>query len=182
MTIATSGSNTARRTPGEIAIASWGVFGVLLLLGQALRRLAPYALEPIRAGSLTTPEAALYAGWVAVAAYTEGYSAFQKRWCPRVVARAFHLARHPRRTHVLLAPVFCMALFHASRRARLLAWATTALIVCFILILRRTPQPWRGIVDGGVVVGLGWGVAAILYFFVRGLGGRAMPVSAELPE
>ena len=182
MTGARSAAPAARLSTSEIAIATWGVAGVLLLLGQAIRRLAPYALEPIRAGSLTATGAAIYAAWVAIAAYTEGYRAFQKRWCPRVVARAVYVARHPRPSHVLLAPAFCMAFFHATRRARALAWGTTAMIVCFILILRRTPQPWRGIVDGGVVVGLGWGVAAIVYFFARGLRGDPMPVSAELPE
>jgi hypothetical protein len=54
-------------------------------------------------------------------------------------------------------------------------------IVALVLLVRQLPQPWRGIVDAGVVVGLTWGALAITYFTVRALQGAAMPVPPDVP-
>jgi hypothetical protein len=170
------------RSPLHYLGAIWGVLGVVALLCQAIYRLTPRAIEPIQRGLLDGWETAIYVAWVVFSLYFEGYRAFQLRFSPRVVARALHLIEQPTPLHVALAPAFCMAFFHASRRARILAWATTIMVVFFIVALRGVPQPWRGIVDGGVVLALAWGAAAIVIYFVRGLSGASMPVSAELPE
>jgi hypothetical protein len=172
-------------TPGSwirCFAAAWGVLGVLALLGQAIWRLTPMALEPILDRTLSTSQTALYVGWVGFSLYFEGYRAFQRRFSPRVVARVLHLMREPQPLRVALAPAFCMAFFHASRRTLVVAWATLVMVLGFVLTLRYVPQPWRGIVDGGVVLALAWGAVAILVYFVRGLAGAVMPVSAELPE
>jgi hypothetical protein len=156
--------------------------GVLLLFGQAILRLGARAIEAY-AMPLGPLEIGVAASWLILNAYAEGYSAFQRRFSPRVVARALHLARNPRPLFVLLAPLFCMAFFHATRRARIVAWATTLMVVCLIALLRHVPQPWRGIVDGGVVVALGWGALAIVAFFLRAVwSGREPVASAQLPE
>jgi len=159
----------------------WGTLGVAALLVQAILRLAPLALEPIRERSLTATQAILYVTWAVASLYFEGYRAFQLRFCPRVVARALHLSQHPRPLHVALAPLFCMGFFHANRRTLLLAWGTTAMVVGFIVALRHVPQPWRGIVDGGVVIALAHGVVALLVQLGRALGGARLEASAELP-
>lgn len=151
------------------------------MLGRAAARLSVFAMEPLRAHSLTAVQATIYAAWAVVGLYFEGYRAFQKRFCPRVVARALYLGDHRRPIHVALAPLFCMGFFHANHRTKALAWGTTTIIVCFILVLRHVPQPWRGIVDGGVVPPLAWGAAALLVLFVRGLSGVEIG-SAELPD
>jgi hypothetical protein len=164
-----------------LLIAAWGVFGVVGLFGQALWRLTPIALEPIERG-MSVNEWSVFAAWVLFSAYFEGYRAFQRRFCPRVVVRAFHLGRTRRPLHVALAPAYCMALFSASRRAMSLAWATVIMVMCFIVALRSVPQPWRGIVDGGVVVALAWGVAAMLYYFVRAGAGAPMPAFVDPGE
>lgn len=169
------------RLPGLLA-ATWGVAGVVLLLGQAIYRLTPMALQPIVERQLGMAEAGVYAAWVVFSLYFEGYRAFQQRFSPRVVARALALMREPVPLRIVLAPAFCMALFHATRRGLALAWGTLVMVLCFIMILRHVPQPWRGIVDGGVVLALLWGQLAIVVYFVRGLSGLPMPVSAELPE
>ena len=169
-------------TPGRFLIALWGVAGVLALLGQAVSRLAPRALEPIENGDLTLYQGAIYAAWAVFSAYTEGYRAFQLRFSPRVVARALYLAKNPQPLHVLLAPAYCMCFFHANRRNRIIAWATVAMVTFFIISLRYAPYPWRGIGDGGVVLALIWGAIAIVYYFVRGLSGHAVPSAVELPE
>jgi len=168
-------------SPVGVVVGAWGVLGVALLLGRAALRLAVYAIEPIRSHSLSPFQVGVYATWGAVGLYFEGYRAFQKRFCPRVAARALHLGQHRRPIHVVFAPLFCMGFFHANRRTKALAWGTTMMILCFILVLRHVPQPWRGIVDGGVVPPLVWGAVAVVALYLRGLGGADLG-SPELPE
>ncbi len=153
-------------------IAAWGIFGVCLLLLQAIWRLVPHAVEPVVEG-MQGWQWALYAGWIVVNGWAEGYRGFQKRFSPRVVERAYWLARHPRPLYVALAPVYCMSYLHASRRGKTVAWALLVFIVLAVVAVRLMGQPWRGIVDAGVVVGLVWGLAVILYFWWRAL--RVLP-------
>jgi hypothetical protein len=166
----------------QIAIASWGVLGVAGIVAQAVHRLTPLALEPIAEGMLGPGHWALYIGWCLVNAYAEGYRGFQRSFVPRVVARADHLAKNPRPLHVVLAPVFCMAMFHARKKNLILAWALLLGIVAVVALVRLLPQPWRGIVDAGVVVGLGWGLVALLVQFARALLGGTVPATDSLPE
>jgi hypothetical protein len=166
------------------AIVIWGVGGVIALLAQALVKLTPFALEPLAIGSLSLGQGALYAGWIVTNAYMEGYRGFQKRFTPRVVSRAFHLATRPRPSvgHVVLAPLFVMSLLHASRRGLVTAWGLVLGITAVVAVVRHLPQPWRGIVDGGVVVGLTWGAASLLVHLVAtARAGRAAP-PPDLPS
>jgi hypothetical protein len=56
-------------------------------------------------------------------------------------------------------------------------------VLCLIGLLRHVPQPWRGIVDGGVVIALAWGAAAIVVFFLRAVvTGREPAASPQVPE
>jgi hypothetical protein len=182
---------SSRPGTANVLVAGWGVLGVLALLAQAIYRLTPIALEPLQKGQLNTAQAGLYFGWVLVNGYAEGYRGFQRGFAPRVVARAFHLAGHRApgapadptgALHVALAPAFCMSLFHASRRGLVVAWTVLLAIVVVVTVVRQVPQPWRGIVDAGVVVGLLWGAAAIVVFFVRALAGEVPLVKTNLPE
>lgn len=115
-------------------------------------------------------------------AYAEGYKGFHLGFAPRVVVRARYLAANPRPLHVLLAPLFCMGYIYATRKRQILSFALTTMIICFVLIARSMPQPWRGIVDAGVVVGLGLGVLSIAYFLIISSNDPArLTVSAEVP-
>lgn len=163
------------------AIAAWGVLGVTALLGQAIARLTPIALEPVLDASLTPATTALYVGWVLFNGYAEGYRAFQKRFCPRVVGRSFHLGARPRLLHVVFAAPYCMALFHARRRNLIVSWITVVAIVTLVLAVRLLPQPFRGIVDGGVVVGLVWGVIALWVLFFCALVKGEVPFPEGIP-
>lgn len=163
-----------RLAPGQILIASWGVVGVIALLGQAAYRLGTRALEAI-GSELSALQLGILVLWSAFNLYAEGYRAFQRRFSPRVVVRAFHLAQHPRPTYIALAPFYCMALLHSAKRERIVAWSTVVMIMGFILLLRHVPQPWRGIVDAGVVVALFWGASAIAVFHVRALATGVLP-------
>lgn len=161
-------------------IAAWGVLGVVGLLAQALWRLSPLAWEAIEQG-LSGLQWALLVGWVAMMAHAEGYRGFHRRFSPRVVARAQWLSRNPAPALVLFAPLFCMSLFHASRRGRWTARILVVGIVGLVLAVRQLAQPWRGIIDAGVVVGLGIGVASIVWYCARALAGHDPPVPPDLP-
>ncbi|MEM9068830.1 MAG: hypothetical protein AAGE52_10005 [Myxococcota bacterium] len=161
-------------------ITAWGVGLVLALLGHALFRLTPLALEPWERG-MTTTQQIVFVAWALFMAYAEGYRGFQKKFSPRVVARAFYLGENPTPLRVLLALPFCMSLFHTTKRQRIVSWGFIVALVGVIIAVRFLPQPWRGIVDGGVVVGLGWGAISIVLFYLRGLSGNPPPVP-DLPE
>jgi len=176
-------SAAARASRGAVyyLVFGWGVAGVMLLLLRAVTRLTPIALEPILDGSLTAVQIGILAAWVVFNAYGEGYRAFQKSFCPRVVARAHHLALSPRPLFALLAPFYCLSLFHANRRGKTVAWVMIAVIALLVFLLGRTPQPWRGIIDGGVVVALAWGLLAIVVLAARSLAGRPPEARMNLP-
>lgn len=137
----------------------WAVTGIGLLLGFAIARLAPIAL-----GALGSP--LLWPHWIALTAfvglmaYAEGYKGFQRSFSPRFGARCRYLYHHPTPLRVLLAPLFCMSYFDATRRRRISSWLLTLMIIGLILVVQQMPQPWRGIIDAGVCVGLLWGLAA----------------------
>lgn len=160
---------------------AWGVGGVLFLLIFAIFRLAPMALELGNSPMSQVHWLALIFS-VIYMGYAEGYKGFHLGFAPRVVVRARYLAENPRPLHVLLAPLFCMGYIYATRRRQILSFALTALIICFVLIARSMPQPWRGIVDAGVVVGLSFGVASIAYFLVISKSDPTrLSISAEVP-
>jgi hypothetical protein len=173
----------AAEPPGPLGTlaAAWGLLGVTLLLSQAIWRLTPVALEALGRHRLSTGQWLLTLVWVALMGFYEGYRGFQRGFSPRVVGRALHLARHPRPLHVALAPLYCMGLIHASRRRRIASWSMLAGIFVLVMAVRQVAQPYRGIIDAGVVVGLGWGLAAMVAFLVRALGGRPPPASLDLP-
>ena len=84
--------------------------------------------------------------------------------------------------HVLLAPLFCMGYIYATRKRQFLSFALTSMVICFVLIARSLPQPWRGIVDAGVVVGLCLGIASIAYFLILSSNDPSrLSISAEVP-
>ncbi len=161
----------------------WALGGVSLLLAQASWRLGKLALEPWRRGSPSPWQLGLFVAWVAFQLYAEGYKGFQRSFCPRVVSRAFHLAGLPRPPwhHAVLAPVFALALFHASRRQLLRSWALVLGISLLVWAVRHLEQPWRGLVDGGVVAGLLWGLIALWWQAARAWR-HGPPEPVGLPE
>jgi hypothetical protein len=163
-------------------IASFGIAWITLLLGEAIYRLTPLAIEPWRAGTMSPALKALWIGWFVVNAYFEGYRGFQKRFSPRVVGRAAYLGDHPTLLRVVLAPFFCLSMFHARRSQLIFRYTFLAALYTLIYFVRFLPQPWRGILDGGVVVALAWGLGAVWYFFGRYLLDLEHPAAGDLPE
>jgi len=160
----------------------WGVGGIVLLLTFAIVRLGSVVLE-LGDYPLAAWQWGLALTWLLYMVWAEGYKGFHLAFAPRVVVRAEYLARHPQPLHVVLAPLFCMGYIHATPRRRLLSMALTSMIIFFVLLVRMLPQPWRGIVDAGVVAGLMVGVASILYYLLRLKlrGAASLPVPTDVP-
>jgi hypothetical protein len=163
------------------AAGLWGILGVVALLGEAIYRLFPLALDLSRS-ALSAFEIAILVAWIAIAAYSEGYRGFHLQFSPRVVARAVHLSAHPRPLFVVLAPLYCMGLVHATKRRLISSWVLTLAIIAVVLLVRELAQPWRGIIDSGVVVGLSWGLVSIGVHALRAVRGAPMPVAADVPD
>jgi hypothetical protein len=161
--------------------AFWGLSGVLLLLGGAVYRLAPLAIDSL-AHPWTWYHKLSFALLVLFMAYAEGYRAFQKGFSPRVAARARYLRDHPAALHALLAPLFCMAYFHAPRRRRIVSLSVTAGIVVLVVLVRLLSQPWRGIIDGSVLVGLAWGIVSLAIFGFQAFTSKHFGHSPDVPE
>lgn len=175
-----------RPAPGlaasELAVVLWGTIGVVAVLVDAIVRLLPNALEPIVTGTLDVQGGLAYVAAVIGLGYAEGYRGFQRRFSPRVVARAAHLARSVQPTwRIILAPLMTMGLIHASRRRLLATWMLVAIIVALIVLVSLLEQPWRGAVDAGVVVGLSWGSTTILLELLGFLRGRISTIDPDLP-
>lgn len=167
--------------PLGVAAAAWGILGAAGLLASAAVRLQPVALAAFTARPLG---AGAWTGAVASAAligYFMGHRGLARGFAPRVVARALHLARHPRPAHAALAPLYCIGLVHASRRRLIMSWVLLAAMVGLVVLVRQLPQPVRGFLDAGVVLGAAWGAAAVLVIAWRALRGRPPAVPLELP-
>jgi len=161
--------------------ALWGLAGVILLIGSAVFRLTPLAVDAF-SEQWSWYHWVSFLGVLFFMAYVEGYRAFQQGFSPRVAARARHLRDNPTLLHAVLAPLFCMAYFHAQRKRQITSLSVTAGIIILVLLVRLLSQPWRGIIDGGVVVGLAWGLVSLVVFGYQALTADRFPYSPEVPE
>mmetsp|Transcript_104806 Transcript_104806/g.313103 ORF Transcript_104806/g.313103 Transcript_104806/m.313103 type:complete len:184 (+) Transcript_104806:77-628(+) len=162
--------------------SAWAVIGVAAFLSNGLRRVLPAALLPFHEGLS-------FWGWVAYVltgvffAYAEGYRGFQQRFSPLVVSRAFLLDTNQPPVRQVLAPLYAMAFFHAKRKRKVMSYALIFGIFAVVALVKRLPYPYRSILDGGVCIGLAWGIGSMLALFVRSLStGRAPDVDPCLPE
>jgi hypothetical protein len=157
----------------------WGVIGLFVTLIEAMVRLLPLAIHPLKTGMSPLAWAA-YLSFVAFNGYAEGYRGFQRAFSPRVAVRAALLVRELNWQRGLLAPLFLMGLVDATRRRLIANWTLVFGIICIVLLIRLAPQPWRGVVDAGVVVGLLWGTLSTLYFLMRAATGHLPEVDPEI--
>lgn len=167
------------RVVGTIG-ALWGALGLSALLGSAIWRLYPQALELGNLELGTLHWVALLAS-VAGLAYSEGYRGFQQAFSPRAAARTLYLRDQPDVLRTLFAPLFCMGFIHATRKRMIASYILTAVIIGLIVSVRALSQPWRGIVDAGVVVGLGWGLISYWLFLAQAFGATAFSRDPEVP-
>ncbi len=164
----------------RVLAMTWGIGGVLALLFKAIWRLTPRAVEALEM-DLAATHWAFAVPWVLFMAYSEGHKGFHKSFSPRVVARTLALGRDLQPVRVALAPAFVMGFFHGTRRRVLTSWILTTFIVLLILGVRLLDQPWRGLVDLGVVVGLSWGCLSISALGLKAWRDGGTDVDPQLP-
>ena len=165
---------------GIIAVG-WGIFGLLLLLGYACWRLSAYTIDSFSM-PLNWVHWVVFVGFTIFMAHGEGYKGFQKKFSPRFAARSKYLLRSSNPIQLILAPLFCMAYFHAPKKRVIATWALTIMIIVFILTFRYIPQPWKGLIDAGVVIGLIWGIFSTTYYCFKAFTDNQFSWDAEVPE
>ena len=155
----------------------WGLLGIQLPMVHAIVRLWPRASEalsmPLQLVHVVT--LLLVLGFMG---YVEGYKGFQQSFAPRAVGRAM-VVRHKSLVWQLLAPLYCMALLDARLPRLVINWSLLIFILALIVLVTFLPQPWRGIIDAGVIFGLSWGTLAMLVMSVRAWRG-SLKVDLEL--
>lgn len=163
-----------------ILAAFWGFIGVVFILGSAILRLGEIGLQ-------TFDSPLFWYHWLALATsilfmgFAEGYRGFQKGFSPRVAARVKYLYDHATPVRVVLAPLFCMGLFDIEKRRRMITIYLIIGIICLVQLVHLLDQPWRGIVDAGVVTGLSWGVISFVVFTLKAFTDQSFNHSPEVP-
>ncbi|MEL7312002.1 MAG: hypothetical protein AAFN07_10855 [Pseudomonadota bacterium] len=161
---------------GNVAVA-WGTLAFVGLLTYGVANMVPLILEsleyPWSAGHY-----ALFLANLIVMAWYEGYKGFQRGFSPRFAARAVALRSHASPINTVAAPLVLMGFMNAPFRRVMATIILTTGIVAIVMVYRLLPQPWRGILDSGVVVGLGWGAIATISAVVSAIR-RGPTVHAE---
>jgi len=159
----------------------WGLGAILLLLGSAIYRLGLISLDMFSYPMGWLHWLALFVSLVFMG-FSEGYRGFQKGFSPRVASRIYYLAQNPTPLRLLLAPAFCLGLFDVERKRQMITLTLMVAIVLVVQVVHLMPQPWRGIIDAGVVLGLGWGVITLLIFTVSAFVSREFEHVPEMPD
>lgn len=165
----TSGQNVQR----SVLVQLWGVLGVAAYLSYGVKKVIPIVREGV--GAMTSPwHWVLLAATLGFFAYVEGYKGFQLGFAPRVVSRAWALSTLPdgkstgdKLWHKVLAPAFCIGYFHGTRKRVVSSWLVTSIIFCVVVAVKRLANPYRAILDAGVIVGLLWGSAAVVTLYAQ---------------
>lgn len=150
----------------------WGVGVSLWILAMAISGLIPHVMDSINY-SMDVLQWCSAALAVLIMAYVEGYRAFYLSFSPMVIARSLHLSLYPptsARFHFvvfLLYPLYVFGLVYAPRKRLIISWLAVVMVGGFVVAVHFLPVPWRGIVDGAVIVGLSLGILSMLYFLYR---------------
>ena len=170
------------RTLGTLGTL-WGVGGAVTLLSFAVTRMTKPMIEafsePYELGIWHYIVGGL---WVVFMGYSEGYKGFQKGYSPRVASRALYLRDKCTWVRLLLAPLFCLGFINSTKRRRIVVFAILAVITLIVVLFKYIPQPWRGVLDMGVVVGLSWGIIATLVFLVKFWMAKEVTYDPEVVE
>lgn len=167
------------RSPFRWLAACWGALGLAGLLVFAVARLcgviavgweAPWHWQHFAVAAAN----GLFMMW------SEGHRGFGQAFSPRCAARVKWLSERATVTRGMLAPFFVMAYFGAPRRRAVATWVLTAFIVIAIVVVHALPQPWRAVLDVGVVLGLCWGLVTFFLSLWRTFRDPDYSVSAEV--
>ena len=165
---------------GAVAVA-WAIVGWAGTLAFAIGRLSVIAIDGL-SGDLTPMQFAVLVVNVGLLGWAEGYRGFQRKFSPRAAARVLYLRANATPVTTVLAPLFCVGFLGVTPRLFRITWIGTALIVLAVVLVQQLPQPWRGIVDAGVVLGLSWGLVSFLVLCGKALASGTFPAAPEVPE
>jgi len=158
----------------------WGIIGITLSLGRAIFGMSKHVTEAFEMPFSPWHWLTLI-GFSFFMLYYEGYKGFQKKFSPRVAARVRYLRDEPNLLRSLLAPLFCIGYFHANKKTLIKAYVLTIGIALLVRSMNYCPQPWRGIVDLGVMLGLSWGLVAFWIYAYKALTQKEFAYSPETP-
>jgi hypothetical protein len=164
---------------GSLA-AIWGFSGIALLFGSAIYRLSQISWQMFSQPLSVYHWAALVFSLIFMG-FSEGYRGFQCGFSPRVAARIHYLSQHVTPLRLLLAPLFCMGFFHVRRKRQIITICLTLGIIGLVQLVHLLAQPWRGIVDAGVVLGLVWGIVSLAVFTLQAFFSSDFRHSPETP-
>jgi hypothetical protein len=122
--------------------ASWAVLGISALLLGGVFSMGPYALE-LRWSELSGFQRAGSLGFLIFMVFGKGYMGFYRGFAPRAARRVRELAESP---------------------GLLRSWGLMVAVASIVPVVRNLPDPWRGIVDAGVVAGLSVGLLSFWWF------------------
>ena len=140
----------------------WALVGVVVMLAFAVWRLSAYAISALDS-DLTLVQIILLVAFSMFMAYSEGYKGFYLNFAPRFAARVKYVYREGRVIELVLSPFFCFGYFGTTHTKQIVSIILTLGLIMLVVLMRYVPQPWRGIVDVGVVIGLTLGIFSIIY-------------------
>lgn len=158
----------------------WGAAGIGFIFGNAILRLGLIGLDTFSYSLQWFHWAALLFS-VLFMGFAEGYRGFQQGYSPRVAARLRFLKDNVTPLRFVLAPLFCMGFFDIQKKRMIVSYCLLLGIVALVQLVHMLEQPWRGIVDLGVVVGLTWGSISIILFTLKAFFTDRFEHSPEMP-
>ena len=149
-------------------ILIYSIGGVIAIFSSAIFRLYPHVREGF-SFELTTLNWVVLIAYLAVMIVAKGYFALHCSFVPRVINRSELLVENGKLIDRLLAPLYCMGFFKAPKKRIIISYAMLLLIIAFIVSASKISQPWRGIIDLGVIVGLSLGILSLLFLGINKL-------------
>ena len=144
----------------------WGFVGVSLILLHGITCVYPYVVTLDFSKMFWYHYLSLIISIIFLG-YAEGYKGFQLSFSPRVAQRLKLVFKNPSFVNVVLSPLFCMGFFGISKKRMKITYILTITIIFLIIIIERISEPWRGIIDTGVLVGLCWGLLSFWFFCLK---------------
>lgn len=185
---ATAAAGVPEEVPRSRLAMAWGALGCSCYLSYGMKKVMPIVMNGLQMMDTGFHWSLLFMTLLFFA-YFEGYKGFQKGFSPRVVTRAWVVAERSSNTtalpfwHKVMAPWFCIGYFHGTRKRVITSWCVTAGIFLIVIGVKKMPNPYRAIVDAGVMLGLSWGAISIIVIYVRSLASGKPPVfNPALPK
>ena len=137
----------------------WGFLGISYMILHGLSCMIPYVIE-LDFRLFKWYHMISFFGVIIILGYSEGYKGFQKSFSPRTANRLYNIFLKPTFFRVFFSPFISMGFIESSKKLKYISYGLLLMIVMFILLIGKLNDPWRGIIDAGVIVGLSWGLVS----------------------